>query len=349
MKKKNTRVLMVAPSGGSHGGIEVFTAAIAREVLDSGGCDVRVVYRIGMNVPLEDTMGKALAKFGVPWRVIRMLDREYFRDLIWADVVHCHFPLVYATYPARLLGKKLVITIEAKRHATAHGRRFAFGLKLAHAQWYISKFVAGTWGRTRFDQNCRIVPAISDLPTAYVAPSSRKGFFFIARWVPLKGIEQLVEAYATADIDRSRHPLYLYGDGPLRNDIESLVDRWQVREFIDMPGFVLPAEKEAKMSSARWNVAPVAFAEDLGLTPIEARCCEVPSIVSRAGGVPEAAGDQAIFCEPGDVPSLRQAIEQAVAMSEEEYERRCKACHASLATYLPQPGFYNQEYQRLLS
>ncbi len=348
MKNRNTRVLMVAPSGGAHGGIEVFTAAIARDVLDSGEYDVRVVYRVGFGVSLQDTMERGLAKFRVPWRVIRMLDLRYLKDLFWADIVHCHFPLVYATYPARLLGKKLVITIEAKRHPTAHGLKFVLGLKLAHAQWYISKFVAGTWGCGKLDETHKIVPAISDLPTSHVPPNERKGFFFVARWVPLKGIEQLVEAYATADIDRREHPLFLYGDGPLRADIELLVDHWKIREFIDMPGFVLPEEKEAKMASSRWNIAPVAFNEDLGLTPIEARCCEVPSIVSRAGGVPEAAGDQAIFCEPGDVPSLRQALEQAAVMGEDEYLRRAKAGKDSLAIYLPPPGFYRQEYDRLL-
>lgn len=102
------------------------------------------------------------------------------------------------------------------------------------------------------------------------------------------------------------------------------------------------------MSSSKWNVAPVAFAEDLGLTPIEARCCGVPSIVSRAGGVPEGAGDQAIFCEPGDVPSLRQSLEQAAEMSDQEYARRSEICKASLQSYLPQPGFYAAEYMRIL-
>lgn len=339
---------MVAPSAGSHGGIEVFTAAIAREVLDSGACDVRIVYRVGFGVPLKDTLARSIQKFDVPWRVIWMLDFQYFKDLLWADVIHCHFPLVYATYPARLLGKKLVITMEAKRNPIAHGFRFALGLKLAHAEWYISKFVADTWGRTKLNESCKIVPAISDLPTAYVPPLTRKGFFFVARWVPLKGIEQLVEAYATAGIDHHQHPLFLYGDGMLRDKIEQMVDEFGIREFVEMPGFVMSADKEAKMSSSKWNVAPVAFPEDLGLTPIEARCCKVPSIVSRVGGVPEAAGDQALFCEPGDVNSLRLALELATAMSDEEYIARSEACHASLRSYLPQPGFYYQEYMRLL-
>lgn len=336
---------MVAPSDGGFGGVEVYTAAIARDVLDSDSCEVRVVYRVPRSLPILDSLEQGLAKFAISWRTTRMLDIQYLRDLIWADVIHCHFPVVYATYPARLLRKTLIITMEAKRKPP-HGRRFLWGLKLAHAQWYISKFVAETWGVTSFNENRRIVPATSDLPDAYVAPALRTGFFFIARWIPEKGLEQLVEAYATAEIDHSSHPLYLYGDGPLREKIEQLVDCWKIRDSVKMPGFVPAEEKEKRMSSAKWNVAPVTFPEDLGLTPIEARCCAVPSIVSRVGGLPEAAGDEALFCEPGDIDSLRLCLERAVAMDADEYEMRSYRCRSSLATYLPQPGFYYQEYLR---
>jgi len=339
---------MVAPSGGGYGGVEVYTAAIAKEVMAHEQCEVRVVYRVMRGVPVADTLARGLAQFGVAWRVICRLDWQYLRDLLWADIVHCHFPVVYATYPARLLGKKLIITVEAKRNPAHHGIKFGMGLKLAHVQWYISRFVADTWGAAAVNENCRIVPAISDLPSTYTAPAARKGFFFIARWVPLKGLEQLVEAYATANLDRPQHPLFLYGDGMLRDKIERLVDQWGVREYVAMPGFVSAAVKEQQMSAARWNVAPVAFPEDLGLTPIEARCCGVPSIVSRIGGLPEAAGEQALFCEPGNVASLRRSLEQAAGMSDAEYEQRARICKESLLTYLPPVGFYYQEYIRVL-
>ena len=348
MSERPVKILMVAPSGGGHGGVEIYTAAIAKDVLDSGECEVRVVYRVPNGTPVRETLAKSVGVFGINWRVIHSLDIQYLKDLLWADVIHCHFPLIYATYPARLLGKKLVATVEAKRQHP-HGARFKIGLELAHAQWFISKFVAETWGKTRFDERCKIVPATSDLPSTYVEPASRKGFFFIARWVPLKGLEQIVESYATADIDHRVHPLFLYGDGILREKILAMISDLKMEEFVQTPGFVSAGEKEARMASSRWNLAPVAFQEDLGLTPIEARCCSVPSIVSRAGGVPEGAGDQALLCQPGDIASLRQAMEQAASMDEAEYAARSKACHDSLESYLPKPGFYYSEYLRLLN
>lgn len=342
------RILAVSASGGAYGGVEVFTAAAAREALDSGPCEVRIVYRIPRKTVINSNLEHGLRPFSVNWRIIRFVDFQYIRDLLWADVIHCHFPVPYATFPARLLGKKLIVTVEAKHHPTRHKFYHRSGLRLAHAQWFISEFVAKTWSACRSERTSRIVPAVCEIPSAYVAPSLRKGFFFIARWVPLKGLEQIVEAYATAGFSKHENPLLLYGDGILHEEVHALIDKHGIREFVSTPGFVDAAEKERAMAAARWNLAPTAFAEDLGLTPIEARYCQVPSIVSDIGGLPEAAGADALYCEAGNVASLREAMERAASMGEEEYARCSQACYESLASYMPSKDFYFTEYKRIL-
>lgn len=342
------KVLTVSASGGAYGGVEVFTAAAARQALDSGPCEVRIVYRVPRKTVINPNLESGLRRFNVNWRIICFVDVRYVMDLLWADVVHCHFPVPYATFPARLLGKKLIVTVEAKHHETGHKFYHRVGLRLAHAQWFISEFVAKTWSACRSDGTSRIVPAICEIPSAHVAPSERKGFFFIARWVPLKGLEQIVEAYATAGFAKDQHPLLLYGDGMLHDEIHALIDKFGIREFVSTPGFVDATEKERAMSSARWNLAPTAFAEDLGLTPIEARYCGVPSIVSDTGGLPEAAGADALFCQAGSVDSLRDAMERAAAMDEGEYALRSQRCHESLANYMPGKDFYFTEYKRIM-
>lgn len=339
---------MVAPSPGKYGGIEAFTASIARETLDSGDVDVRLVFRLRKGGVLTTNFTDGIAAHRVNWRMMSGLDFQYLKDLLWADVVNCHFPLIYATYPARLLGKKLVVTVENRRFAS-HGWPFWIGLRLAHARWYISSFVGSTWEGDSPWEGSSIIPAVSKLPETYVEPSLRKGFFFIARWVPEKGLEQLLEAYATADIDHARHPLSLLGDGDLRPQIEAMIDDLRIRDYICAPGFVDHDEKCRRIASARWNVAPAAFPEDLGLSPIEARACGVPSIVSRAGGLPEAGGSAALLCEPGDVATLRLALEQAAAMAEPEYLTRCRECRESLDTYLPRKNFYADAFKKIIS
>ncbi len=345
---RKINILAVSASGGAYGGVEVFTAAAARQALDSGPCDIRIIYRIQKGMVINANLESGLRPFDVNWRVIRFIDFQYLKDLLWADIIHCHFPVPYATFPARLLGKKLIVTVEAKHHESKHKFYHHIGMRLAHAQWFISEFVARTWSEYRSDRTSRIVPAICDMSATKVDPSLRKGFFFIARWVPLKGLEQIVEAYAKVDFPKQEHPLLLYGDGLLHDEIHAMIDSLGIREFVSTPGFVDGAEKERAMASARWNLAPVAFPEDLGLTPIEARYCGVPSIVSDIGGLPEAAGKDALYCQAGDVESLKDAMETAAHMGAEEYALRSKQCHESLSSYMPTKDFYHDEYRRIL-
>lgn len=342
------RVLMVAPTPGKYGGIEAFTATIATNTMLGDGIEVRVVFRLRKGGELTSNLTEPLTIHGIPWRLMKGLDFQYLKDLLWADVVNCHFPLVYVTYPALLLRKKLAVTME-NRCLAVHGWRFKLGLRLAHARWYISSFVAGTWEGARPWPNSKIIPAVSDLPSNFVEPAKRKGLFFIARWVPLKGLEQLIEAYSGANIDHRANPLILLGDGELRGLCQKMILDAGIEDFVDAPGFVTHEEKCARMAAARWNIAPAAFPEDLGLSPIEARACAVPSIATRIGGLPEAAGEHALLCEPADVPSLRKAIERAVNMDEVEYLERCNQGKASLAEYLPPDDFYRRSFAELSS
>lgn len=346
--KRKPRILMVAPTLGTYGGIEVFTCQIARETVSAGGFEVRVVFRLRPGCEIQDSLRDGLASCGVPWRVMKKPDVRYFSDLIWADAINCHFPLLYATFPAKLLGKPLVVTVENRYIAAEHRSVHRTALNLADARWYISSFVANTWEGGKLHTRSRIVPAVSLLPSRWREISERRGFFFIARWVPLKGIEELVEAYATARIDRSENRLALFGDGPLRENVEALIQKLGIGDYVDRPGFVDHATKSARMAASKWNVAPAAFEEDLGLSPIEARSCGVPSIVSNIGGLPEAAGEVALTCLPGDIPSLRTAIETAASMDEARYQELCMRARKSLEGYLPDPDFYPRSFRALL-
>jgi glycosyltransferase involved in cell wall biosynthesis len=342
------RILMVAPTCGTYGGIETFTAVIAQEVMASGEFDLRIVFRLRSGFTRQPNFDQGLADHGITWRVMEGgLDTQYFKDLLWADIINCHFPLIYATLPALILRKKLVVTIENKKHPF-HGFLYHKPLSMAHARWYISSFVADTWGDDLKNPESKIIPAVSDLPNRWVDPAERHGFFFIARWIPGKGLEQLVDAYAAAEINHADHPLTLLGDGPLREEIEQRIQASGKSAFIQRPGFVSQDEKAVRMASSRWNVAPQSFPEDLGLSPIEARSCGVPSIVSNAGGLPEAGGVSSLKVIPGDVPSLRKALESAAHMPSSDYNALSSECRDSLKTYLAQPGFYTTEFHRIL-
>jgi glycosyltransferase involved in cell wall biosynthesis len=100
---------------------------------------------------------------------------------------------------------------------------YRLGLRIAHRRWYISKFVARTWEGEKLHPHSAVVPATSELPSIGKEPRLRQGFLFIARWVPKKGLEELVMAYDSAEIAHKKHPLTLVGDGPLKPKITEMI------------------------------------------------------------------------------------------------------------------------------
>lgn len=342
------RILIVGPTLGSHGGIEAFSASIARELHEQGGFEVQLVFRLRGGGDLKPDFLRSLKELDFPCSVLRGLGPAIVRYIQWADLVNCHFPLIDVTFPSRLLGKMLVLSIENRR-CPEHRLLHRLGLRIAHRRWYISNFVARTWEGEKLRPHSAVVPATSQLPSIGKEPRLRQGFLFIARWVPKKGLEELVMAYDSAEISHKKHPLTLVGDGPLKPKITEMIAQAKTRESIRVLGFVSNSVKHQLLASTRWNVAPAAFEEDLGLTPIESRACGVPSIVSDIGGLPEAAGPSALLCNPNDIVSLRRCLEEAANMPEPEYTLRSAVAGESLDAYLPRRGFYAETFLQLLA
>jgi glycosyltransferase involved in cell wall biosynthesis len=209
---------------------------------------------------------------------------------------------------------------------------------------YNSDFVHATWSGSVSRKACRF-PSISRLPAVNpMEASKRQGFFFIGRWIENKGIEPLIEAYQQSKIDKIKHPLILAGKGPLVEKILSQIEKGDT-EGIRYLGFLTDEEKFEWYCKVKWNVAAPNTQEDMGLTPIEARHCKTPSIITRDGGLPEAAGKSAIICIPGSVISLKESIELAAGMNENDYRDRAELAHSTLKGYLKDYSFFDPKYR----
>lgn len=342
---RKLRLLIVSPTGGRLGGVEAFSIEIARQVHEDPGFEVRLVFRLQKGWTIQPEFQKWLAtEHPFPTKIYARPTLRILADLAWSEIVNCHFPLIDVAIPTRLLRRKLFLSIENRR-LPVHNFLHRIGMACAHRRWYISDFVRRTWEGDRRMSDSSVVPAVSDLPTQTVPIDHREGFILIARWVPQKGLEELIDAFSMARIDHSAHPLTLVGEGPLHEMVSRQISESKVKKFIRPVGFVNSDEKSRLLASAKWNVAPAQFEEDLGLTPIEARACGVPSIVTKIGGLPEAAGPAAILCEPFSVPALQRAVERAAEMPREEYVDRCELAKSSLAAYLAPADFYQNAFR----
>jgi glycosyltransferase involved in cell wall biosynthesis len=341
------KILIVSPCQGAYGGIEAFVLALAAAVRREPDLEVRVVFKRVKGFALQPDL-KAMLQ-GEETDFVYKADRELAQMIRWADLVHLQNASPDVVALAKFFRKKLALTIHnympTKR--TLHSLLWRLGARMADARWYNSNFVLRTWEGDRKRRGSRKVPTVSRLPEGWTPAEQRRGFAFIGRWIANKGIDTLVDAYALAALDPEKWPLVLMGDGPLRSLIEYAVNRREIRG-IEVLGFIDEATKTARMQNARWMVVPPNTREDFGLTAVEARNLGVPCIITRDGGLPEAAGAQALVCEPANPEALANLLQQAAAMSEPEYAERARRTREELATELEPMDFYARAYRQLL-
>ena len=91
-----------------------------------------------------------------------------------------------------------------------HPRLLAWkwAVKNADRRWYISEFVWNTWEKVQVKGSDRL-PVISEYLGVNTPPIKKKGFLFIGRFVPNKGIRVLIEAYSQICPNPETFGLYL--------------------------------------------------------------------------------------------------------------------------------------------
>jgi glycosyltransferase involved in cell wall biosynthesis len=343
---ERVRVLLVSPCFGAYGGIEAFVFAVAEAVRRDPRFEIRVCFKRTANFALQPEL-KAYCQ-GTHVEFCDRASRDLWSAIGWADVVHAQNASPDVAFAAKLLGKPLAVSVHNVLPDGPFHRRSSWRLaaSLANARWYNSNFVWRSWEETGPKPGSSHVPPLSRLTDCQIPSDTRKGFVYLGRLVPGKGVDILVDAYHQTGLDAEEWPLTILGDGPLRVQLEALSSLAH-RPGIRFAGFVDGAAKFKALASAKWLVVPSRWREPFGLVAVEARSLGVPCIVTRDGGLPEAAGRDALVCEPADVDSLREALGTAVGMSEAEYQQRSTRTRDDLANEIVSPSFYPDSYLRL--
>jgi glycosyltransferase involved in cell wall biosynthesis len=341
------KVVIVSPTLGAYGGIEAFVLALARFIENDSAFLVRLVWKKVAGFKSSDALERRCEESGIDYAYVEKGSAALWKQLRWADVVHSQNAPPDVIAFARLLRKPLALTIHNYlRPGNAHSLAWKYLSRLAQERWYNSHFVWKTWETQGERAGSRRTPTISELPSGTIPAGQRRGFTFISRWIANKGLEVLVQAYGESGLAPDQWPLHLVGDGPLREPVLQMIRERKLRG-VQVHGFVSEAEKADILRRTKWLVVPPHTREDMGLTPLEARSVGVPVIASRDGGLPEAAGPDALLCEPGSVPDLKRCLLEAAAMSEAEYAERGQRGFDTLKDYLTPLGFYPEAYRRL--
>ena len=108
------------------------------------------------------------------------------------------------------------------------------------------------------------------------------------RFSPEKGFGVLVEAAATICRDNPNAGVVLFGEGPLRSDLERRVAELGLTGRVVLPGF--RHDLDSLIGGADVVVLP-SYTEGLPNVALEASAAGVPVVATAVGGTPEAIAD----------------------------------------------------------
>ena len=148
-------------------------------------------------------------------------------------------------------------------------------------------------------------------------PASPRGsgevpvILFVGRVAPEKGVDLLLRAARKIYGKNRRFKIRIVGSrgfsalDPL-SGYEKRLRRiaWPIREIVEFQPFVGRDKILDEYRAASVFCVPSNWGEPLSLAVLEGLACGLPAVVSCRGGLPEAAGDAALYFEPPDIGRL---------------------------------------------
>lgn len=148
-------------------------------------------------------------------------------------------------------------------------------------------------------------------------------FINVARFVEPKNHIELIKVFKEVNERNKNTRLLLLGDGPLRNEIENMINELNLESSIELKGNV--PNVEYYLATSDVFVLPSTY-EGLPLTILEAMAAGLPIIATSVGGVPDIVNSNGILTEPGDNESLISAMNKLA----NNKELRCKMGEISI-------------------
>jgi len=144
-------------------------------------------------------------------------------------------------------------------------------------------------------------------------------FLTVARLVPDKNVDGLIEAFARSGLTADEAELGIVGTGPLEGELRALAGRLGVP--VRFAGYAAPEDLPAAYATADVFVLPSLF-EPFGVVVREAVAAGLPIICSPMVG---AAGDVAVARRNALLPDPRRPEELAAALTRVARDDRLRA------------------------
>jgi glycosyltransferase involved in cell wall biosynthesis len=179
-------------------------------------------------------------------------------------------------------------------------------------------FGRATLRRYGFDDDrivtLRLALAVKNVPFRDARPDDGSvRVLSVARLVAKKGLEFGIRAVTAlqASHPELRLEYRIIGDGPLRDELSSLVRALGAERTVRLLGAATGAEVLQSMHESDIFLLP-SLMEQAGYVLLEAQATGLPVVASRVGGVPEMVreGRSALLVEPGDEAGLAASLQR---------------------------------------
>jgi glycosyltransferase involved in cell wall biosynthesis len=168
--------------------------------------------------------------------------------------------------------------------------------------------------------HCGLDKSFFDIPAVPITTAPR--LVCVGRLCEAKGQCLLIEAAARLAAKGISLELVLAGDGPIRKDLEKLIENFGLSKQIRITGWISGNEVRDEILAARGLVLP-SFAEGLPVVIMEAMALRRPVLTTYIAGIPELVrpGESGWLFPAGSVDELTRAIEDCITRPIEELQR----------------------------
>lgn len=248
--------------------------------------------------------------------------RRYIRQR-QIDLIHINYPIssfYYFKILGRLMNIPYVITVHGSDVVNQENENLADRILKRNLLRGTSRVVAvSQFLRGKVDE---FVPNSSQAAVIYGAVSMERErlgatairlperyFVTVGGFVPVKGQDILLRAWAQLPAEAKDVAIVLVGDGELGPRYHILVEQLGLSECVHFAGILDNREARAIIEEAIAVVIP-SRSEGLSLVALEAGLAGTPVIASRVGGLPEIVTDgvSGLLVPPEDPMALADAL-----------------------------------------
>ncbi len=201
-----------------------------------------------------------------------------------------------------------------RAHAVYEFKKKHAGLKAVHRLFAVSHFLQAELMREGYRKaKISFVPNPISIPTGLPKVTVPKNLLVgAARLVPLKGFHHAIEALKS--IEDEAWQFWILGDGPERERLGAMVERFELSSRIRFLGRKSAAETAAIIEAAIAVVQPNLGPEGFGMTVAEASAMGKPVVAYDVPGLNEVIEHEktGLLAKFGDVSSLALSLSRLV-------------------------------------